>query len=132
MSARILAPRGKDTFVIPLGGNVTVTSTYNYGATSTLRSFVDADADGGTPLILTGVNQGIVHCTKAAGDYVVPVRIETDGVQDDIQPNVKLSVAAMGYVVQSQRTNPPETFPLPPKGIPVEFLIFGTAQPNAT
>lgn len=129
--ARLLAPLTGDTVTVTAGGSVLVTASYFYSPSAALQCFVGTDTDGPATLSLKGVHNGVVTCSKAAGTYNnVPVRIETNGAQDDSQTITKV-VAAAAYAPAAQQTAPPPPAPLPPPGVPVKFIVFGAAVANA-
>jgi hypothetical protein len=130
MPARILAPLDGDTVSAIAGGNVTVYSSYMYGAIAQLKSHVGGASHPAVSLWGGGRHFGAVPHGLAAGQHVVSVRVESNGNPDDTQNNIKVDVTPGVFEVMAQRTSPPEPDPLPPPGVPVEFIILGAALPN--
>jgi hypothetical protein len=133
MPAQIIAPRQGDTITIPTGGSVSVHVLYSYPdhPTSTLRCFVDADADADSQHANNGLHVGNVTSTKPIGVHVsVNVQAKTNGIVSDTQ-TITLVVVGSMMTTTVERTHPPTTANCPAPGHgPIGYRIRGPFDPK--
>src|SRR5688500_3184074 len=116
MPAQILKPRAGDTLKVTVGGNAPVSVFYDYAALSNLQCFVEADHDPPAALNGPGTHPGLVPYSKVAGNYIVTVRVETNGAIDDSQHPVTKRVLPALTALTAERANPPAAGQRPPAG----------------
>lgn len=133
MPAQIIAPRQGDTLTIPTGGTVSVHVLYSYpnDPASSLRCFVDTDADAVSHHVNNGLHVGQVTSTKPMGVHLnVNVQAKTNNIVSDTQTITLIVVGSM-MATTAERTDPPPTANRPRPGHgPVRYRVRGLFDPN--
>lgn len=132
MPARILAPLPTDQVTIPLGGSVPVTVRYDYTALSNLQCFVAAYPGSTTQHFGRDFHDTVVPFGGAAGTHSDQVvKVQTNGVDEPRTHAITVIVEAppvQEFATQANRSVPAAPAPLPPVGVPIRYIVFGTAE----